>query len=347
MTQIKVGVIGCGYWGPNLVRNYMSLPKAKVIAVADKKPDRLQHIKNMYPQIETTQEFQDFFAMELDAVVIATPPATHFPIARDCLEHGLHAFVEKPLTLNCRDAQTLVELARSQRLTLMVGHTFEYNPAVRKVKEIIENGELGKIYYVNTERLNLGLFQPDMNVLWDLAPHDLSILLYILGMEPLSVSVHGGACIFEGKHDVAFMYLEFPEQIIAHIHVSWLDPCKVRRITVVGSQKMLVYDDVESLEKIRIYDRGVEKPPYTDTYHDFQCSYHYGDVIIPYIRFIEPLRIESEEFIECILDDQRDPLSCGDDGLRVVRILEAAQNSLENSGGCEPILTQPLELAYA
>jgi len=261
MTEIKMGVIGCGYWGPNLVRNYISSPKAKVIAVADKKPDRLQHIKNLFPQIETTQDYHDLFAMGLDAVAVATPPASHFPIAKDCLEHGLHTFVEKPMTLSSCDAETLIDLAKRQGLTLMVGHTFEYNPAVRKVKEIIESGELGKIYYVDTERLNLGLFQPDMNVIWDLAPHDLSILVYILGMEPVSVSARGGACIFEGKHDIAFIYLEFPENILAHIHVSWLDPCKVRQITVVGSHKMLVYDDVESLEKIRIYDRGLRDRP--------------------------------------------------------------------------------------
>ena len=335
MERVRIGVIGCGYWGPNLIRNYIALPDAEVIAVADKRIERLDHIRSLYSAVEITTDHQELFKMNLDAIVIATPPATHYELARDCLERGYHTFVEKPLTLNSPDAKHLIELAQVGNLTLMVGHTFEYNPAVRKVKEIIQCGELGEIYYVNAMRLNLGLFQSDMNVLWDLAPHDVSILLFILDREPLKVSAHGGACIFTGKHDIAYMHLEFPENILAHIHVSWLDPCKVRRYTVVGSEKMLVYDDIESQEKIKIYDKGVEKPPYTDTYDEFHCSYRYGDVVIPYIRFTEPLRIECQHFIDCVLHRCNVPLSSGWDGLKVVRILEAAQRSLVNGGGCE------------
>jgi predicted dehydrogenase len=248
--------------------------------------------------------------------------------------------VEKPITLRSKDAETLISLAQVNDLNLMVGHTFEYNPAVRKVKEIVTSGELGKIYYINAMRLNLGLFQPDMNVLWDLAPHDLSILLYIIDQDPIMVSARGGDCIFTGKHDVAYMHLEFPNNVLAHVHVSWLDPCKVRRYTVVGSEKMLVYDDVESLEKIKIYDKGVETPPYTDTFGDFQCSYRYGDVTIPHIQFTEPLRIESQHFIDCILNRCDEPLSSGLDGLKVVRILETAQRSLDNGGDCEPFFLE-------
>jgi predicted dehydrogenase len=335
MNKIRLGVIGSGYWGPNLIRNYVALPEAEVVCVADVKQDRLDHIKGLYPKIETTKDYTDFFYMNLDAVVVATPPASHFALAKDCMERGLHAFVEKPITLNSRDAEELVNLAEEKDLTLMVGHTFEYNPVVRKIKEIIDSGELGKIYYIDAMRLNLGLFQSDMNVLWDLAPHDISILLYLLDQDPVSVGARGGDCIFKGKHDVAYMHLKFPDNVLAHVHVSWLDPCKVRRYTVVGSRKMLVYDDVESLEKIKIYDKGVETPPYTDTFGDFQCSYRYGDVIIPHIRFTEPLRIESQHFIDCILNRCEEPLTSGRDGLKVVKILETAQQSLENGGDNE------------
>ncbi len=346
MDKIRLGVIGCGYWGPNLIRNFMALSEADVVCVADTKQERLDHMKGLYPKIETTKDYTDFFYMNLDAVVLATPPASHFQIAKTCLERGLHTFVEKPITLNSRDAKELVELADEHGLTLMVGHTFEYNPVVRKVKEIIDSGELGKIYYIDAMRLNLGLFQPDLNVLWDLAPHDLSILLYLLGKEPISVSARGGDCIFKGKHDVAYMHLKFPDNILAHVHVSWLDPNKVRRYTVVGSKKMLVYDDVESLEKIKIYDKGVETPPYTDSFGDFQCSYRYGDVTIPHIRFTEPLRIESQHFIDCILKRCDEPLSSGRDGLKIVKILETAQKSLDNGGDNERFSLEISEREY-
>lgn len=335
MNTIKIGVIGCGYWGPNLVRNYVTLPEAEVVCCVDLRQERLDHVNRLYPKIKVTKDYTDLFSMDLDAAVVATPPATHFKLAKDCLEHGLHTFVEKPITLNSRDAEELIDRASAKNLTLMVGHTFEYNPIVRKVKEIINSGELGKIYYINAMRLNLGLFQPDMNVLWDLAPHDLSILLYLLGKDPLMVSACGGDCIFKDKHDIAYVHLVFPDNILAHIHVSWLDPCKVRRYTVVGSHKMLVYDDVDSLEKIKIYDKGVEVPQYTDSFGEFQCSYRYGDVIIPHVPFTEPLRIESQHFLDCILGRIEEPLSSGREGLKIVRILETAQHSLENSGAKE------------
>jgi predicted dehydrogenase len=331
MNDLRVGVVGCGYWGPNLVRNFVELPTSNVMAAADLREERLAHIKTCYPQITVTRDYSDFFAMQLDAAVVATPPATHFRIARDCLQHGLHVLVEKPLTLSSRDAEELIEIAEAQGLILMVGHTFEYNAAVRMLKQIIERGELGQIHYVDAVRVSLGLFQRDLNVVWDLAPHDLSILLYILGRDPISVSTRGTACVFTGKCDIAYLDLMFPDDILAHIHVSWLDPCKVRRITVVGSRKMVVYDDVETLEKIRIYDKGVEAPPYTDTFGDFQCSYRYGDVVIPNIRFFEPLRVECEHFLECIVNHTR-PQSCGRVGWKVVKVLEMAERSLQNSG---------------
>lgn len=331
MEKIKLGVIGCGYWGPNLIRNFAEIPESELVAVADLREDRLGHIRSRYPAVQTTRDYQDLLDMGLEAVVVATPPATHFQIARDCLQHGLHTLVEKPLTLNSRDGHALVDLAEARDLRLMVGHTFEYNPAVRALKEIIESGDLGRVYYVDSVRASLGLFQADLNVVWDLAPHDLSILRYILGADPICVRAQGAASVFQGKHDIAYLNLLYPENVLAHVHVSWLDPCKVRRITVVGSKKMVVYDDVETLEKIKIYDKGVERLPYTDTFGDFQCSYRYGDVVIPNIVFTEPLRVECQHFLECIAE-QKEPQSCGRVGLRVVQTLEMATKSLLNGG---------------
>ncbi len=336
MDRIKVGVIGIGYWGPNLLRNFVDLPVSDVVAVADVRGERLEHVTNTYSQIHCTTDYREFFAMKLDAVVVATPPATHFPIAQDCLTHDLHVLVEKPLTVNSGDAEKLNQIAENRGLKLMVGHTFEYNPAVRALKATIECGELGRIYYVDSVRVNLGLFNAHSNVLWDLAPHDISILRYVLGSDPVAVSAQGAACIFAGSQDIVYMHMTFPDCVLSHSHMSWLDPCKVRRITVVGSKKMAVYDDVEPLEKIRIYDKGVETPPYTDTFGDFQCSYRYGDVVIPNIRFAEPLKLECQHFLDCI-GNNTEPQSSGRIGLRVVKVLEAADRSLHNGGRQELI----------
>lgn len=342
MKPTRIGVIGCGYWGPNLIRNFVSLSDSEVAIVADTRPERLNHIQSLYPRIQITEDYHQIFSLDLDAAVVATPPATHFAIAKDCLDNGLHTFVEKPMTLNSQDGQELVDLAEQTHLTLMVGHTFEYNSAVRKVKEIIEGGDLGQIHYIAAVRVNLGLFQPDSNVIWDLAPHDISILLYLLDQYPVSIQAIGEDCIFNDKLDLAYIHLEFPDKVSAHLHLSWLDPRKVRQITIVGSHKMLVYDDIESMEKIKIYDKGVDAPPYTDTFADFQCSYRYGDVVIPYIQFSEPLRIECQHFIDCISDGSQQPISCGNQGLEVVQILEAAQRSLEDNGQRQLLTSEEL-----
>ncbi|MDD3827659.1 MAG: Gfo/Idh/MocA family oxidoreductase [Anaerolineae bacterium] len=331
MKKLNVGVIGSGYWGPNLIRNFVSLPESSLAAVADLRQDRLAHVKSLYPTVHVTDDYWELFSMNLDAVVVATPPTTHFSIARDCLQHGLHVLVEKPLALNSRDAEELIEIADRKNLTLMVGHTFEYNPAVRELRRIISSGELGKIHYLDAVRVNLGLFQPDLNVLWDLAPHDISILNYILGKEPLKVSAQGAECVVPGKHDIAYLNLEFEDNVLAHVRVSWLDPSKVRRITVVGSKKMVVYDDVEPVEKLKIYDKGVETPSYADTYHEFQFSYRHGDVVSPAIRMAEPLKEECQHFLQSILEEKA-PQSDGRVGLKVVRVLEAAERSLRRGG---------------
>lgn len=334
MDQIRLGVIGSGYWGPNLIRNFVEINAAELIIVSDLNQERLWHINNRYPFISVTNDYRKFFTMQLDAVAIATPPATHYQIAKECLLNDLHVLVEKPLTLSAINAQELIDIAASRNLTLMVGHTFEYNPAVRALKELVQSGELGRIYYIDGVRANLGLFQRDLNVLWDLATHDISILLYILEQEPISVSVQGMACVFEGVHDIAYLHMTFPEKILAHIRLSWLDPAKVRRTTIVGSKKMAVYDDVESIEKIRIYDKGVEVPPYTDTYEEFKLSYRYGDIVIPHIGPSEPLNIECRHFLESIINHSV-PQSSGEVGLKVVKVLEAAERSLANSGSQE------------
>ncbi len=330
MDKIRVGVIGCGYWGPNLIRNFNEIPTTKVVAVADLREERLKYVQNAYHEIATTQNYQDLFNMQLDAMVVATPPATHYKLARETLEHGINVMVEKPLTTCTRDAEELVQLADKKNLVLMVGHTFTFNAAVCALKKLIDDGDVGKVYYVDTARLNLGLFQRDLNALWDLAPHDLSILTYILGTNPISIEVYGMDCVFKGIHDVVYINLVFPNKILAHVHVSWLDPCKVRRVTVVGSKKMVVYNDVEALEKIKIYDKGVDTPEYTDNFGDFQCSYRYGDVRIPNIKFVEPLRQECQQFIDSITTHTKNCAS-GEEGMKVVRILEAAQASLVNN----------------
>jgi predicted dehydrogenase len=331
MDQVRVGVIGSGYWGPNLIRNFAEIPTSKVVAVADLKEARLASIRRTYPQVETIQDYHELFQMNLDAVVVATPPATHHAIAKECLEHGLHVLVEKPITLHASDAEDLISTAEQQRRWLMVGHTFIYNAAVEALKKLIDSGELGQIYYIDAARLNLGLYNRDSNVIWDLAPHDISILLYLLGDDPISVFAQGQSSLMEGVQDLAYMNMVFPNNILAHVHVSWLDPCKIRRITVVGSKKMVVYNDVDATKKITIYDKGVEPPPYTNTFSEFQWSYHYGDITIPNIKSTEPLRVECQHFIECILNNQK-PKTSGEEGLRVVRILETAQYSLQNNG---------------
>lgn len=293
-------------------------------------------IKSSYPQTRVTENYRDLFEQKLDAVVVATPPATHYAITKECLQHGLHALIEKPLTLASSDAEDLIQLAKSKYLILMVGHTFEYNAAVHALKDLIDKGELGQIYYLDSARLNLGLFSKDLNVIWDLAPHDISILLYLLGRPPVSVSAFGSESVFPGIHDVAYITMHFPDNVMAHVHVSWLDPCKVRRVTVVGSKEMAVYNDVESLEKIKIYDKGVDAPAYTDNFGEFQFSYRYGDILIPNIRFAEPLKIECRHFLDCITNHTK-PSSCGEVGLNVVKVLEAAQRSLVNSGHMEEL----------
>jgi predicted dehydrogenase len=294
-------------------------------------------MKNLYPSIEVLSDYKVLLERpDLHAVAIATPVKTHYPVAKDFLLCGKHVFVEKPFTHSYETALELVKLAEEKQRILMVDHTFEYTAAVNKIKAIIENGELGKILYVSCTRVNLGLFQPDINVVWDLAPHDISTILYILGEIPVTVNCQGKAHFNSEIEDVATTTLNFKNGMIAFIHSSWLDPNKIRRTTIVGTRKMLVYDDIEPQEKIKIFDKGVEVPPYYDTYAEFHYSYRYGDIYSPRIEDYEPLKKECDHFIECIKKGMC-PLSDGYSGLRVVSILEAASKSLKLQGKAVPI----------
>lgn len=329
MSEVRMGIIGFGYWGPNLTRNFYELPASELVAIADLKDAPLARAKAKYPHITITKDYQELFTLGLDGVVVATPPRTHFKVAKDCLLHGLNVFIEKPLTDNSRDAQELIDIADAKGLKLMVGHIFEYHTSILALKQYIKNKELGDIYYLDTARLNLGLYQRNSNVMWDLGTHDISILLSLLEENPISVSAQGVPCVMPGIYDIAYLNLMFPNNITAYVHVSWLDPCKVRRVTIVGSKKMAVFNDMEAEGKVRIYDKGVEKPKYTDGFGEFQYNYRSGDITIPNIRFLEPLREECSHFIDCIINN-KEPISSGRSGLRVIKILEAAERSIVN-----------------
>jgi predicted dehydrogenase len=336
MNTVKVGIIGYGYWGPNLTRNFYELPSAELVAIADSSEERLKQAVSKYPHVIAKHSYQELFDLGLDAVVIATPPVTHHQITKDCLEHNLHVLVEKPITLKSEDGKELIELAEAKGLTLMVGHTFRYNSAIHEMKKFIENKGLGDVYYIDTARLNLGLFNRDSNVIWDLAPHDISILLYLLNEKPISVSAQGMPCVTPGVYDVAYINLIFPNNLTAYVHVSWLDPCKVRRVTIVGSKKMAVFNDMEVEGKIKIYDKGVDVPAYTNGFGEFQYSYRHGDIVIPNVKFVEPLREECQDFINSIVNHTV-PNSSARSGLDVVKIIEAALRSMANNCAQEVI----------
>jgi predicted dehydrogenase len=330
--MIRIAIVGCGYWGPNLIRNFFSLSDCNVTKICDVDSERLSHLKALYPTVETTQEFNEVTGdPKIDAVVIATPVRFHFEMTKAALKAGKHTFVEKPMASSVAQCKKLIEIAEDKSLTLMVGHTFVYSTPVRRIKEIIDSGDLGQIQYIRSQRLNLGLFQKDINVAWDLAPHDISIVLYIMEELPVSVNCQGKAHVNRDVEDVTNMTLNFDDGAMAIIQSSWLDPNKVRQITVVGNKKMLVYDDLEPIEKIRIYDKRVEIPPHYDTFAEFQYAYHYGDMHSPYLKMVEPLKVEGQHFLDCIKSGTK-PLSSGYDGLQVIQVLEASSNSLKRGG---------------
>jgi predicted dehydrogenase len=348
MSKIRVGVIGCGYWGPKLARNFNEIPGAQLTWVADLRAERLAHLRGLYPNVCATLDYRDVLASDVDAVAIATPVASHHKLALEALRAGKHILVEKPLAANVAHAREIATMAEQLGLVAKVGHTFQHNRAVETVRALIARGELGKIFYINATRVNLGLFQPDINVVWDLAPHDISILMHILERAPSDVSARGAVCVQKerGLHDVAYLTLHFGDDILADLRVSWLDPVKIRRITVVGSKKMLVYDDIAE-NKVIVYDKGVEIPPYSDTLEEFHLSYRHGPETVVPIEWREPLRDECETFVQCVRSGfgkcsdcpRAHPWTCthAQMGVKVVQVLEAAHRSLHNGGGKEKV----------
>lgn len=331
VLPLRIGAIGYGYWGPQLVRNLSRLPMAQVCYVADLSPARRASAMLDHPTVSVISDAEDVLRSDVDAVVIATPIRTHFRLAQAALERNKHVFVEKPLASSVHEARTLIDVARQRGRVLMTGHTFMYNPAVEELRQLVQSGALGEIYYVDATRANLGLVQPDVNVVWDLAPHDLSILSYVFGMCPVRVSANGAAYVQAGIEDVAHLTLEYSTGMLAHVQLSWLSPAKIRTFTVVGSRQMAIYNDVDPTEKIRIFNRGIDKPAHTSTFGEFQLSYRYGAIVSPHIPWAEPLAVECKHFADAIRENKI-PRSDGVDGLRVVRILEAANASLANHG---------------
>lgn len=344
--DVRVGVIGCGYWGPQMIRNFATMQGAVLAAVADQRQDRLEYVRHAYPNAQRFAHHVDLLSSDaVDAVVVCTPIHTHYEITRDALESGRHALVEKPMTASVWEGADLASMARARGLTLMAGHTFVYNPAVTELRRIVQEGELGKIYYADGARLNLGLFQQRLNVAWDLAPHDISILLHVFDQYPVEVGARGSAFIQPCVHDVVYLDLIFPLGIQARIHVSWLDPDKVRRMTIVGDRRMVVYDDVSLTEKIKIYDKGVVMPM-TDSFGEFQLSYRHGDIRIPYVEWHEPLRLEADHYLRCIRTGDA-PLTDSLQGIAVTAVLEAADRSLAAGGRLEPVESPRVPLPTA
>lgn len=370
---INVGIIGCGNWGRNYVRHFAQIPGAGLVTCCDTNAKVLLAIRERYPLVRLTKNYRDIIAdSRIDAVVIATPPGEHYRIARACLLRGKHVLVEKPFTLSSEEGYQLADIAEKTGKVLMVGHIMDYHPGMRLVKKYIQSGELGKIFYLHSTRTSLGIVREDVSVLWDKAPHDIATLLYLLDEEPVSVAATGQAFVNDGVEDVVFITVRFASGIIANIHVSWLDPCKTSRTTIIGEKKMIVFDDGEALEKVKVYSKGVNsrrdlgkkqgnsKVPGTATenggdtvngvdalngFSEFQYTFTYGDVYIPKLKMSEPLRNECLHFLECIREGKR-PLTDAASGARVVHVLERTEESLAGRG--EYVSIEPsAEAAFA
>jgi predicted dehydrogenase len=342
--EINILQIGYGYWGPNLTRNLANLPDVRIAALGEIGRKNIDRFRTNFPGSDVYEDYREGLNRDdIHAVVVATPAAQHFEMTRNALEHGKHVLVEKPLALSSEEGKKLVDIAHSNNCVLMVGHTFLYNSAVRKIKEYIDSGELGKIYYIYSHRLNLGKIRQDINALWNFAPHDISIILYLLENRlPQSVTARGYSYIQNNIEDVAFMTMEFENSVCAHIHVSWIDPNKVRKMTIVGSKKMIVYDDVSIDAKIKVFDKGVDKKYENNSlkefenYGEFQLLLRAGDVSVPRFDFVEPLKEECKHFVECIRNG-KSPLTSGDHGVQVIKILENAERSIKNAGAAVTI----------
>jgi predicted dehydrogenase len=332
--MIRMGIVGLGYWGPNLLRVVSGLPDCEITALCDINPQLLRDFQRKLPSVKlaTTCASEVFSREVVDAVIIATPTKTHFALAAEALGAGLHCFVEKPLATSAAECDELIALADSEGLSLCVGHVFLYSAPVAKLKEMVDNGDLGTLYYMSSTRRNLGPVRHDVSALWDLAPHDVSIMLDLMGCSPLRVSCNGLAYLSDTVHDVCVLSMHFPGNCMGTIHVSWLDPNKKREMTIVGSRKMVVYNDIDPLEKIKVFDHGVEKQPQCESFGDVQCSYRYGDTYSPRIQEVEPLKAEMRHFLDGILLG-RQVRTDGRNGRDVVRVIEAADYSLHQGCG--------------
>lgn len=329
-SRIRIGVIGYGYWGTNILRNLRNLPGAHVEAVCDINQESLEHAGRDYPELRLTRDSEEILgSSDIDAVAIITPVWTHFELAKAALKNGKHVFVEKPFTVNSHQAEQLIELADRRGLTVMVDHTFLFTAAVRKIRQLVYSGTLGTLYYYDSMRVNLGMFQHDVNVLWDLAPHDISIMDYLVRYKPEAVSATGQSH-FNDLEDVAFITVYFPEKMIAHINVNWLSPVKVRSTLIGGERRMLVWNDLDSDEKIKVYDKGVKVCKREQVY-ELLLSYRSGDIWVPHLPGVEALQSELDYFLECV-SNKKKPINDGRAGLRVVKLLEAASRSLAKGG---------------
>jgi predicted dehydrogenase len=335
--MIRIGVIGCGYWGPNLIRAFSEATGSTVEMVSDLRSDRLANIRKRYPSVPATQDTNEIFANpRIDAVVIATPVTTHAELALTALKAHKHVLVEKPMTDSVESAAQLVDQASRRRLVLMVDHTFVYTGAVRKIHDLIAKGHLGELYYYDSMRVNLGLFQSDVDVIWDLAVHDISIMDFVLPARPQAVSATGISNVAGGKENIAYLTVFCENNVIAHVNVNWLAPVKVRRTMIGGSRRMIVYDDVEPSEKVKVYDKGIAVKPDDAGIVEMMINYRAGDVWIPHIDITEALKVEAAEFISSI-EQSRPPLTDGRAGLRTVQILELATRSMKQRGQLMPV----------
>lgn len=342
-STLRIGVIGFGYWGPNVVRNFYNTPNAVVVSVCDLNVKALQRVRRTYPSMVVTTNPADILTSpEIDAVAIVTPISYHYSLAKQALENGKHVFVEKPFTATVAEAQELIEIAERKNLKIMVDHTFLFSGAVRKIRELIDSRTLGNLYYYDSTRVNLGLFQHDANVVWDLAPHDLSIIDHLIADGPEAIVATGEKHV-NGEEDMAFITMYFPGKVIAHLNVNWLSPVKVRTTLIGGEKRMLVWNDLEADEKIKVYDKGVERSNGNGAY-DLRVSYRAGDLWVPRVEQVEALTLEAQYFVDCVLNDQT-PFNDGHAGLRVVKMLEAIDESMSQKGKmvyCSPTTAKPV-----
>ncbi len=329
---VNIAVIGCGYWGPNLIRNFSQVETTNMYYICDFDERRMAPIKKTYPTVKTTKNYKDMIEdPKVDAIAIATPVMSHFELAKQALLNDKHVLIEKPMTAGVKQAKELIDIAKEKDRVLMVDHTFVYNQAIIKMKDIIESGEIGDMYYIKAEWLNLGLLQPNVNVIWDLATHICSIVTYITGAEPLTLNANAGAYIRKDIPEIAHVYVKFPHNIAVYVTVSWLEPKKTRSITIVGNKKTLLYDLTNPEEQIKIYDRGVDLTNIEGDIRQFRINYRYGDIYSPNVKNIEPLSVMCEHFADCIMN-HKEPISNGTSGLTVVKMLEASEESLKNDG---------------